>query len=169
MATLDARDCRIVKLLQANARLSFAELGRQVELSTPSVIERVRKLEDAGVLLGYHARVDPVAVGLPVSAIVRITIEGGRLRHFAEHIRRVPEVLRCHRVTGSESFFVEVAVRDTAHLEEVIDSMMPYLATNTSLVLASPVAWAPVTPAQTLPRRARNSKRDTGGERKPSS
>ena len=155
---LDARDCEIVALLQANARMSFAELGRQVGLSTPAVIERVQKLEEARVILGYHAQINPAAVGLPVSALVRITVDGGRIAHFAEQARRIPEVLSCHRITGAESYLVQVVVRDTQHLEDVIDAMMPYMATNTSLILCSAFEWKPVTPAQALPRRATKKK-----------
>jgi Lrp/AsnC family transcriptional regulator, leucine-responsive regulatory protein len=155
---LDSKDCDIVARLQANARVSCAELGRQVGLSTPAVIERMQKLEDAGVILGYHAQINPAAVGLPVHAIVRITVDGGRIQGFAELARRTPEVLRCHRITGPESYLVEVSVRDTQHLEEVIDALMPYVATNTSLVLGSAFAWKPITPAQALPRRGGRKK-----------
>jgi Lrp/AsnC family leucine-responsive transcriptional regulator len=151
---LDSKDCELIARLQTNARTSFAELGRQVRLSTPAVIERIQKLEEAGVILGYHAQVNPAAVGLPVHAIVRITVDGGRIAGFAEQARRIPEVLCCHRITGSESYLVEVSVRDTQHLEDVIDAMMPYTATNTSLVLCSAFDWKTVTPAQVLPRRS---------------
>jgi Lrp/AsnC family leucine-responsive transcriptional regulator len=130
MATLDAKDCDILTRLQANARVTFAELGRQVGLSTPAVIERVRQLEENKVILGYHAQINPAAVGLPVAAMVRITIDGTRLKQFGELARQIPEVLECHRVTGNESYIVQVAVRDTQHLEEVIDSMMPYVSTK---------------------------------------
>jgi Lrp/AsnC family leucine-responsive transcriptional regulator len=139
--------------MQANARISFAELGRQVGLSTPAVIERIQKLEDAGVILGYHAQINPAAVGLSVHAIIRITVDGSRIPGFAEQTRRIPEVLCCHRITGSESYLVEVSVRDTQHLEDVIDALMPYTATTTSLVLGSAFDWKPITPAQALPRR----------------
>jgi Lrp/AsnC family leucine-responsive transcriptional regulator len=156
VATLDTKDCEILSQLQSNARMSFAELGRQVRLSTPAVIERVRQLEDARIILGYHAQINPTTVGLPVAAMVRITIDGSRIRQFAELVQTIPEVLECHRVTGAESYIVQVAVRDTLHLEEVIDSMMPYVSTNTSLILASPVAWNTVTPSQALPSRLPN-------------
>jgi len=156
---LDRKDCAILELMQASARISFAELGRQVGLSTPAVIERVQKLEEAGVILGYHAQVDPAAVGLSVHAIVRITVDGGRIAGFVEQTRRIPELLRCHRITGSESYQVEVSVRDTQHLEEVIDALMPYVATNTSLVLGSAFDWKPVTPSQELPKRGGRKKR----------
>ena len=155
---LDAKDCEIVARLQANARISFAELGRQVGLSTPATIERVQKLEEAQAILGYHAQINPAAVGLSVNALVRITVDGSRIALFAEQARRIPEVLSCHRITGSESYLVRVSVRDTQHLEEVIDAMMPYTATNTSLILGSAFEWKPTTPAQTLPRRTARKK-----------
>ncbi len=146
-ADLDALDARILHELQTNARLSFAELGRRVNLSTPAAAERVRRLEDAGVITRYVALVDPAKVGLPVRAFIKITVPGDRLQHFSVLARRVPEVRECHRVTGQESYILQVAVRDLQHLETVIDSLTPYVATNTSMVLASPVPWNPVVPA----------------------
>ncbi len=152
MTSLDALDHKILHELQADARMTFAELGRRVGLSTPAVIERVRRLEDAEVILRYTAQVDPAKVGLPLRAFIKITVGGDRLQHFNGLARRVPEVLECHRVTGAESYILQVAVRDLQHLETVIDSLTPYVATNTSMVLASPVPWKPVTPAATLKR-----------------
>ncbi len=143
----DAVDSAILAELQTDARIPFAELGRRVALSTPAVIERVRKLEDSGAIRGYHAQVDPVAVGLPLRAFIKVTIAGDKLERFAAVARRVPEVRECHRVTGAESFIVQVAVRDVAHLEQVIDSLAPYVATQTSIVLASIIDWNPVVPA----------------------
>ena len=143
----DAVDSAILAELQVDARLPFAELGRRVSLSTPAVIERVRKLEDSGAIRGYHAQVDPVAAGLPLRAFIKVTIAGDKLERFAAVARRVPEVRECHRVTGAESFIVQVAVRDVAHLEQVIDSLAPYVATQTSIVLASIIDWNPVVPA----------------------
>jgi Lrp/AsnC family transcriptional regulator, leucine-responsive regulatory protein len=145
---LDDIDCDILDELQTNARIPFAELGRRVGLSTPAVIERVRRLEESGVILGYRTAVDPARVGLPVRAFVHVTVAGDKLAKFAAVVRNVPEVLECHRVTGAESFIVQVAVRDVGHMQEVIDSMMPYVSTNTSMVLASPVPWNRVLPAQ---------------------
>jgi Lrp/AsnC family leucine-responsive transcriptional regulator len=91
--------------------------------------------------------VDPAKVGLPLRAFIKITVPGDRLPHFNGLAQRVPEVRECHRVTGTESYILQVAVRDLPHLEAVIDSLTPYVATNTSLVLASPVPWNPVVPA----------------------
>lgn len=145
--SLDAIDCQILAALQRNARIAFAELGRQVNLSTPAVIERVRRLEENGIILGYRALVDPARVGLPVRAFVHVTVAGDKLAKFATIARALPEVLECHRVTGAASFIVQVAVRDVAHMEQVIDAMMPYVSTNTSMVLASPVPSNSVLPA----------------------
>lgn len=143
---LDAIDDKILEELQRNARITFADLGRKAGLSTPAVIERVRRLESQRIILGYHAHVDPAEIGLPVRAFVKITLAGDKLTRFAAQVKKIPEVLECHRVTGGESYVVQVAVRDMQHLEIVIDSLMPYVATNTSMVLASPVPWNAVRP-----------------------
>ncbi len=149
---LDSIDHKILAELQANARLPFAELGRRVGLSTPAATERVRRLEDAAIIQRYVAVVDPARVGLPLRAFIKITVPGDRLPHFNGLAQRVPEVRECHRVTGAESYILQVAVRDLPHLEAVIDSLTPYVATNTSMVLASPVPWNPVLPASALKR-----------------
>ncbi len=149
---LDSIDHKILAELQANARLPFAELGRRVGLSTPAATERVRRLEDAAIIQRYVAIVDPARVGLPLRAFIKITVPGDRLPHFNGLAQRVPEVRECHRVTGAESYILQVAVRDLPHLEAVIDSLTPYVATNTSMVLASPVPWNPVLPASALKR-----------------
>jgi Lrp/AsnC family leucine-responsive transcriptional regulator len=150
--SIDDIDCEILAELQANARIAFAELGRRVGLSTPAVIERVHRLEESQVILGYRTLVDPAQVGLPVRAFVHVTVAGDKLAKFAAVVRNLPEVLECHRVTGAESFIVQVAVRDVRHMEEVIDSMMPYVSTNTSMILASPVPWNSILPARATAR-----------------
>jgi Lrp/AsnC family leucine-responsive transcriptional regulator len=156
---IDDIDCEILAELQANARIPFAELGRRVSLSTPAVIERVRRLEEKHVILGYRTLVDPAKVGLPVRAFVKVTVAGDMLARFAALVRTLPEVLECHRVTGAESFMVQVAVRDVIHMEEVIDSMMPYVSTNTSMILASPVASNSILPAIRYDKKPRAKKR----------
>lgn len=156
--SIDDIDCAILAELQANARIAFAELGRRVGLSTPAVIERVRRLEESHVIQGYRAVVDPAKVGLPVRAFIKVTVAGDKLVKFAAIVQNLPEVLECHRVTGAESFMVQVAVRDVRHMEQVIDSMMPYVATNTSMVLASPVAWNSVLPATQYGKQPRKLK-----------
>jgi Lrp/AsnC family leucine-responsive transcriptional regulator len=156
---IDDIDCEILAELQANARIPFAELGRRVALSTPAVIERVRRLEEKHVILGYRTLVDPAKVGLPVRAFVKVTVAGDMLAKFSALVRTLPEVLECHRVTGAESFMVQVAVRDVTHMEEVIDSMMPYVSTNTSMILASPVPSNSILPAIRYGKKTRAKKR----------
>jgi len=117
---------------------SFSELGRRVGLSTPAVAERVRQMEDAGIIRGFHAEVDPAKLGLGVLAFIRVKVSGDKLQTFTEVVRSCPEALECHRVTGSESFIVKVAVTDINHLESVIDALMPYEATTTSMIFLLP-------------------------------
>jgi Lrp/AsnC family leucine-responsive transcriptional regulator len=122
------------------------------------VIERVRRMEESGVIVGYRTAVDPARVGLPVRAFVHVTVAGDKLAKFASVVQNLPEVLECHRVTGAESFIVQVAVRDVRHMEEVIDSMMPYVSTNTSMILASPVPWNRVLPAARYGKKTARTK-----------
>ena len=145
---LDHIGWKIVVELQQDARVPFAELGRRVGLSTPAVAERVRRLEEAGIIAGYHAEVDQSKLGFPVLAFVRVNVLGCELSRFAKKAAECPEVLEVHRVTGAESFIIKVAVRDQAHLEKVIDSLMPYLATTTSLVLSSSLTWRCMHPGE---------------------
>lgn len=146
LPALDAIDRQLLEELQENARISYAELARRVHLSTPAVTERIRRMEESGVILRYRAIVDPAKLGFPVRAFVKVTVAGDRISSFARLARKVPEILECHRVTGNESFLVHVAVRDMNHLERVLDALMPYVSTNTSMVLNSPVQDAHISP-----------------------
>jgi len=136
---MDEIDKNILTELQEDARLSFAELGRRVGLTTPAVIERVRKLEDAGIITGYRAEIDMAKVGLPITAFVRMSITGVDYSHIIEVAQSSAEVLECHRGTGGDSFIMKVAVRSVEHLQEVIDRLVPYGITTTTIVLSSPV------------------------------
>jgi Lrp/AsnC family leucine-responsive transcriptional regulator len=138
---LDDLGWRILGELQQNARISFAELGRIVGLSTPAVTERVHKLEEAGIIVGYRAQIDPAKVGLPMLAFVNVKVGGENLTRFMELAATHPEVLECHRVTGAESFLLKVAVSDVTHLEKLLDALMPYVGTTTSMVLSTALAW----------------------------
>jgi Lrp/AsnC family leucine-responsive transcriptional regulator len=136
---MDEIDRGIIKALQEDARISFAELGRRVGLTTPAVIERVRKLEDAGIITGYRAEIDTAKVGLPITAFVRMSITGVDYSHIIEVAESSAEVLECHRGTGGDSFIMKVALRSVEHLQEVIDRLVPYGITTTTIVLSSPV------------------------------
>ena len=136
---IDAIDWKIIKEMQINGRITFAELGRRVGLTTPAVIERVRKLEDAKIIAGYRAVVDPAKVGFPVTAFIRMSISGIDYSHIIEVAKKSSEVLECHRGTGGDSFIMKVAVSDVEHLQNLIDKLTPYGITTTSIVLSSPV------------------------------
>lgn len=138
---LDEIGWKILSELQQNARIPFAELGRRVGLSTPAAIERVRKMEEAGIILGYRAQIDPSKVGLPILAFINVKVGGENLSHFMEVAGTHPEVLECHRVTGAESFLLKAAVANVAHLERLLDALMPYVATTTSMVLSTALSW----------------------------
>lgn len=141
VVALDAIAWKIVECLQKNARLPFAELGRKVGLSTPAVAERVHRLEEAGVITGYHAAVDVSKLGAPIRILMRLTIPGGDLQisRTVTAIKELSEVHRCHRVTGSESFVMEADVVSIRHMEALIDRLSALGATSTSTVLSSPV------------------------------
>ena len=138
---LDSIAWKILEYLQQNARISFAELGRKVGLSTPAVAERVHRLEEAGVISGYHALVNPARLGLPIHVLVRLTIPGGDLQvsRAVTAIKDLAEIQRCHRVTGDESFIIEANVISVRHLENLIDKLSALGATSTSTVLSLPV------------------------------
>ena len=137
---LDATNARLIAALQADARLTLAELGRRVGLTPPAVGERLARLEEAGVIRGYHADVDPAAVGYGLSIILRIRPAARMIAKVAELARATPEVTECHRVTGEDCFVMRVHVRDVAHLEEIIDAFVLYGQTTTSIIQSSPVA-----------------------------
>lgn len=136
---LDQIDWKLLKELQEDARISFAELGRRVGLTTPAIIERVRKLEDAGIITGYRAEIDTTKVGLPITAFVRMSITGVDYSHIIQVVNESNEVLECHRGTGGDSFIMKVAVADVGHLQTLIDKLVPFGITTTSIVLSSPV------------------------------
>jgi Lrp/AsnC family leucine-responsive transcriptional regulator len=136
---LDQVDWKILKELQQNARISYAELGRKINLTTPAVIERVRKLEDAEIITGYRAEIDTAKVGLPIIAFVRMSISGVDFSRIVKIAQESNEVLECHRGTGGDSFIMKIAVADVGHLQNLIDKLTPYGITTTSIVLSSPV------------------------------
>lgn len=136
---MDGIDWKILRELQTDARISYAELGRRVGLTTPAVIERVKKLEDAGIITGYRAEIDAAKVGLPITAFIRMSITGVDYSHIIEVAENATEVLECHRGTGGDSFIMKVAVADVGHLQTLIDRLTPYGITTTSIVLSSPV------------------------------
>jgi Lrp/AsnC family transcriptional regulator, leucine-responsive regulatory protein len=138
-SVLDEIDRRIVAEVQADGRVTMAELGRRVGLSAPAVTERLGRLEQRGVIRGYHADVDPRALGLSLGAVIRIRPAPGQLQNVADAAIGTPEVVECTRITGEDCYILRANVRDVEHLEEVIDRFTVLGQTTTSIVQSSPV------------------------------
>ncbi|MGD2071481.1 MAG: Lrp/AsnC family transcriptional regulator [Gemmatimonadota bacterium] len=139
---LDAIDRRILQLLQRDARVANAAIARDVELAPSAVFQRIRKLEEAGVITGYHAHVDPAALGQGLLAFVTVqTGEGARAAETAGMLAGIPEVLEVHRTVGEDCFFLKVRVRDTtalgALLDEKIQRLAPVASTRTTIALST--------------------------------
>ena len=139
VAPIDATNRKLLAELQADARLSLAELGRRVGLSSPAVAERLQRLEQDGVILGYHARIDPRALGCSLSAVIRTRPAPGQLKTVARVAQDTPEVVECRRITGDDCYVMLAHVRDVEHLEEVIDRFTAQGQTTTSIVQSAPV------------------------------
>lgn len=136
---IDRTDAAILRELAADGRLPRAELARRVGLSAPAVGERVRRLEEAGVITGYHARLDPARLGLPLTVLIRARPSPGLMADMAEAIRAVPQIVACERVSGEDCFVARAHVADPAEMEAVIDRLVPFGATNTMVVQSTPV------------------------------
>jgi Lrp/AsnC family transcriptional regulator, leucine-responsive regulatory protein len=136
---LDAIDRGIISELVANGRISFAELGRRVNLSSPAVTERVQRLERAGVITGYHAEIDPRALGYQLTAIVRVKPAPAQLARIAELAAEIPEISECHRITGEDCFYIQVHLRTIEELAGILDRFLQFGETTTSIINASPI------------------------------
>jgi Lrp/AsnC family leucine-responsive transcriptional regulator len=136
---LDRTDWRLVEELQRDGRASFADLARVVAMSPSAVAERVRRLEEAGVIAGYRATVDPERVGLTVLAFVRLRYPTGNYRPFHALLDSTPEIIEAHHVTGEDCFVLKVVARSMRHLEEVNGRISGLGAVTTSVVYSSPL------------------------------
>jgi len=137
--TLDRIDRRILTELSADGRMSLAELGRRVSLSPPAVAERVGRLERAGVITGYHAAIDPRALGYQLTAIVRVKPAARQLPRVPELAAQIPEVSECLRITGEDCFFIKVHLRSIDELSPLLDRFLQYGSTTTSIVNGAPI------------------------------
>ncbi len=140
----DATDWRILDLLQRDGRAGYAELARAVSMSASAVTERVRRLEEAGIIQGYAAVVDPERIGLPVLAFVRLRYPTGNYKPFHDLVAATPEILEAHHVTGDDCFVLKVAARSMRHLEEVSGRIGALGSVTTSVVYSSPLPRRPV-------------------------
>ncbi|HBY70400.1 MAG TPA: ArsR family transcriptional regulator [Flavobacteriaceae bacterium] len=133
---IDDLNWKILKHLQKNARLSSAEIGRQIGMSSPAVSERIKKMEDEGVIHGYHTVVSPFEAGYQLKAIITLRAFMGKLKPFLEKVKTYDEVLNCYRITGNENIVMEVALKNQKHLEAFIDQLIVYGETKTQIVLS---------------------------------
>ncbi len=137
---MDSAGWHLLEALQQDARLSYTELGQRVGLSAPAVAERVRRMEDAGIISGYHAEINRSKLGLPITAIIRMsTFPGDRCTRFTASVQDIPEVLECSRVTGDDSMIIKVMAASVEHLETLIDHLSEQGNITTSMVLSTPV------------------------------
>lgn len=142
---MDDLNWRILKCLQANARDSFSNIGRSVGLTPPAVAERVKKMEDVGIIKGYRTDVSHALAGYQLKAIVMLRAFVGKLKPFLEKVKSYEEVTNCYRITGNENIIMEVVLRDQFHLEKFIDELIVYGECRTHIVLSSVVSDAPIT------------------------
>jgi Lrp/AsnC family leucine-responsive transcriptional regulator len=144
-SALDAINLRLLAELHENPRLSMSELARRVGMSAPAVTERVQRLEASGVIVGYRMEVDPAALGMPVTALVRVRPGPGQLPKIAQAARDTPQVVECHRITGEDCFFLKVHAPSIPELEEILDQFLLFGQTTTSIVVSTPVPTRPLT------------------------
>src|SRR5258708_2279107 len=150
---IDAVNRRVLEELQREPRLTMSELGRRVGMSSPAVTERVRRMEEAGVIRGYRLDLNPAALGLPIAAYIRIRPNPGQLPRIAELAQQIPEVVECHRVTGEDCFVLKVHIPAIDQLDRLLDRFLAYGATTTSIVQSSPVPLRPPPPPAPCARR----------------
>ncbi|TNJ42858.1 Lrp/AsnC family transcriptional regulator [Tamlana fucoidanivorans] len=143
---LDAINIKILKCLQENARLSNAEIGRQVGITSPAVSERIKKMEDMGIIEGYQAIVSPFEIGYQLKAIITLRAFMGKLKPFLEKVKTYDEVINCYRITGDENIVMEVVLKNQKHLESFIDQLISYGESKTQIVLSRVIKQKEVIP-----------------------
>jgi Lrp/AsnC family leucine-responsive transcriptional regulator len=136
---LDRVGQKIITALVQDARLPFREIGRQVGLTGPAVAERVRQMEDTGLIRGYHAEIDPQQAGCAVQAFIRLRTAPEHYPRLLKLLDALPDVIECHHVTGEDAFYLRVAAQSTSALEQVIARLSPFGATATAIILSTPL------------------------------
>jgi Lrp/AsnC family transcriptional regulator, leucine-responsive regulatory protein len=130
---------KLLDELQKDARLSYAELGRRIGLSPSATSERLRNLEEAGVIRGYRAEIDPSSLGLSVTAIIRMACDGEQYRRFVTFLETCEEVRECHHVTGGDALMIKVLLGSIEELEQLVMKFLRFGVPTTSIVLSSPL------------------------------
>lgn len=141
---IDDLNWRILSSLQQNSRESFSSIGRKIGLTSPAVAERVKKMEDTGILEGYLAKVSHSKLGYQLKAMITMKAFMGRLKPFLEKVKTLDEVVNCYRITGNENIIMEVVLRDQFHMEKFIDMLIQYGETRTNVILSDVISDAPI-------------------------
>ena len=147
---IDELNWKILEKLQDNARESFAHIGRSIGLTAPAVGERVKKMEDVGIITGYHAKVSHAHTGHQLKAIITLRAFMGKLKPFLSIVDSFDEVVNCYRITGNENIVMEVVLKDQFHLEKFIDRLIQYGETRTNIVLSQVITNAPMNPLRKI-------------------
>lgn len=133
---VDALDKKILDILKDNSRISFADLGRRINLSPSAVRERVQRMEDSGVIKKYGLQVDNRKLGFELEAFMLLKVFPGQLKHIIERIKDFPEVREAHRITGSQNLHLKVVTKNQLYLQKLLDQLMVYGDTTTFLILS---------------------------------
>lgn len=136
---LDQIDAELLKTLAMDGRITIADLARKVGMSPPSVAERIKRLEEAQIILGYGARINPAALGLPLAVHIRVRPVPGQLGKLAALLNKLPAIVECDRITGDDCFVARAHVASVQELEKLIDQIIPLGTTNTAIIQSSPV------------------------------
>ena len=136
---MDRTSWQLLMILQEDARLSYAELGRRVGLSPPAAAERIRKMEEIGIITGYCVEIADEKLGLPIKALINLTTTPQQYPQVIALMNNLAEVRFCYHVTGNSSFTIEVRASSIAHLEKIVEQLSLHGQTQTSIVLSSPI------------------------------
>ncbi len=136
---IDTIDARLLRRLEAEGRTSVAELARTLDMAAPSVAERLKRLEEAGVIRRFTVEIDPSALGYTLAAYIRIRPTSGQIGTVAKLLAELPEIVECDRITGDDCFIARAHLRSVEALEQLIDRIVPFAQTNTSIIQSSPV------------------------------
>lgn len=137
---MDETGKNLLRTLQENARLSFAELGRRIGLSPAATAERLKRLEEAGVIKGYRVEIDREALGLPILAVIRLSCDGAMYRPFLKAVPALANVIECHHVAGGDAFILKAVAASVEQLERLVERLLQFGVPTTSIVFSSPVA-----------------------------
>ncbi|WP_299099434.1 Lrp/AsnC family transcriptional regulator [uncultured Winogradskyella sp.] len=143
---MDKLNWKILKCLQQNARMSNAEIGRRVGITSPAVSERIKKMEDAEIIQGYTTFISPFEVGYQLKALITLRAFMGMLKPFLEKVKTYDEVVNCYRITGNENIVMEVVLKNQKHLESFIDQLISFGETKTQIVLSHVVKHSEIKP-----------------------